>query len=137
MIREHSYGIIPLKKQEEDWFVLIVKHHSGGHWSFPKGHSESDEAPHETALRELKEETGLSVLRLLSYEMIDTHYKFTSNGRLVDKTVSYFLAEVFGDVVAQAEEIFEAKWVPLAKLAESLTYASDKDIYPAILKAID
>ena len=39
----------------------MIKHKNGGHWAFPKGHVEKKETEPETALREIKEETGLKV----------------------------------------------------------------------------
>ncbi len=50
--REHSYGIIPLKKKEGVWNVLLVQLHAG-HWGFPKGHPNNHETTLDTAQREL------------------------------------------------------------------------------------
>lgn len=39
--------------------VLLVHHRATGRWQFPGGHVEPGEYPHETALREVQEETGV------------------------------------------------------------------------------
>jgi 8-oxo-dGTP pyrophosphatase MutT (NUDIX family) len=44
--------------------VLLVRHNKYGRWMCPGGHVDPDELPHDTALREVQEETGLRV-RLL------------------------------------------------------------------------
>jgi 8-oxo-dGTP pyrophosphatase MutT (NUDIX family) len=41
--------------------VLLVKHRKLGVWLYPGGHTEPNETPEETLLREVKEETGLTV----------------------------------------------------------------------------
>ena len=46
--------------------VLLVKHKKLGVWLYPGGHIDENETPDETLLREVKEETGLSI------EVIDT-----------------------------------------------------------------
>ena len=54
--REKSCGCIIINKNK----VLLIKQ-TKGHWGFPKGHVEKDETEIETAIREVKEETGLDV----------------------------------------------------------------------------
>ncbi|MFN0065205.1 MAG: NUDIX domain-containing protein, partial [Chlamydiales bacterium] len=100
--RVHAFGIIPIKKRR----VLLV-HHQKGHWSFPKGHAEENEDPKMTAARELKEETGLDVIRFLEIPPIEEEYAFD----LIRKKVTYFFAEVEGKLQLQTAEIQEARWV--------------------------
>lgn len=40
---------------------FLVEHMIQGHTSIPKGHVEGDETEEETAVREIREETGLKV----------------------------------------------------------------------------
>ena len=59
---EKSCGAIIIHKTNKDNYkVLLVKNHNGRYWSFPKGHVEKGETEEETAIREIKEETGLDV----------------------------------------------------------------------------
>lgn len=63
-------------------------------WEFPKGGREREESEEETAIRECKEETGLSCVRLVpGYRAIDI-YVFHRSGTRIKKRVVYFLALV-------------------------------------------
>ena len=64
MIREKSCGALVYRKKQDKVELLLIKHRNGGHWSFPKGHVESGENEYQTALREIKEETGLDLLEI-------------------------------------------------------------------------
>ena len=61
MKKEKSCGAVVYRQGETGVEVLMIKHKNGGHWAFPKGHVEKKETEPETALREIKEETGLKV----------------------------------------------------------------------------
>lgn len=137
MIDEVSFGIIPVQKKEGAWNVLLVKQHSGDHWGFPKGKPEIEENPRDAAVRELKEETGLEIANYLTpREFIET-YQFLRDGENVDKKVTYYLAQVKGEVVLQLEEISGCKWVPLSEASSHITYAESKRVCQQVLKFID
>lgn len=125
--REHSYGIIPLKKKEGVWNVLLVQLHAG-HWGFPKGHPNNHETTLDTAQRELFEETGLTVAKLLSDQTLDESYFFKFQGDLIQKKVTYYIAEVKGHVKKMVEEIKDVKWVPLSDAADYLSFEQGQNI---------
>ncbi len=119
---DQSYGIVPLQKEGDRWFVFVVRHR-GGHWTLPKGHPEGTESALECAKRELFEETGLSVVTLISEEPLVESYHFSSRGRPIHKTVHYFVATVQGIIKIQKEELQDGKWVELTKAGQVVTYA--------------
>ena len=49
MKQEHSCGIVPLKKEGTDIYVLLIVHKGGRHWGFPKGHKDPGETDLQTA----------------------------------------------------------------------------------------
>lgn len=123
---EYSYGIIPLQKNAEgQWCVLIVQHQEG-HWAFPKGHAEENESPQETAVRELKEETSLNVIAFLSPLPLEEHYKIVRKGESILKTVVYYLAEVEGKISLQTKEIRQSAWVLLDDASSHVTFSEAK-----------
>ena len=127
MKKQYSYGIIPLKLENQEWRVLLVKH-LGGHWSFPKGRPEKQEQPLETAKRELKEETGLEIKRFLSSDPLEEQYIFTFDGQQISKTVAYFLAVVEGEVTIQEKELCASQWLSVPEAFDCMTFDEGKRI---------
>jgi len=73
--------------------LYVIIRSPDGFFSFPKGHMEAGETEMQTALREIHEETGLSV-RLLDGFQTSESYPLAREGRPdVIKYVTYFLAE--------------------------------------------
>jgi bis(5'-nucleosidyl)-tetraphosphatase len=131
---EESFGIIPLRKTEGGfWEVFLIQHNKGHYWGFPKGHAEEDEMPIETAFRELKEETNLDPVDCLRNDPFVEQYQFTIKGERVSKRVSYFAAEVTGNVILQSIEIQNGMWVPLDQAIEMITHAEGKSILSQVV----
>lgn len=101
-----SCGVIPFRRTPEGIRYLLLLQ-TNGFWSFPKGHMEPFESEEITALRELREETGLSVQLIAGFrEMVS--YPM-SHGRT--KQVVLFLGEVTGEILLQQEEAVDFRWV--------------------------
>jgi len=135
-IKSYCFGIVPLTYRNGFWEVFLVRHVNGGHWSFPKGHHEKGESPKETAERELKEETGMEVVRYLDHPYVVEKYQFHHEGILVDKTVRFYLAEVDPEHTLQKEEILEGKWLPLKKILDYVTFDEEEKLYLSVIKLL-
>lgn len=57
--RQIAAGVVIYRKTKEGYKFLIL-YHGKSYWNFPKGKIESEEKSFQTAVREVKEETGLS-----------------------------------------------------------------------------
>ncbi|NGX39221.1 MAG: Diadenosine hexaphosphate hydrolase [Chlamydiae bacterium] len=125
---EESFGVIPLRYTDEQWTVFLILHKMGDHWGFPKGHADDGEDPSQAAIRELYEETGLKVERLLSEEPITETYSFIRRREKVEKRVSYFIALVSGALLLQPEEIQDGAWFPLDEAKTRLTFDEAKRV---------
>jgi bis(5'-nucleosidyl)-tetraphosphatase len=125
MINEKSCGAIVYRKHHGNTEILLIKHVNSGHWSFPKGHVEANETEIETAIREIKEETGLDVI-------IDPTFRETvsySPKKDTQKVVVYFIAKARNyDFTPQEEEIADIKWVEIGHALSILTYENDRSI---------
>ncbi len=97
-MREISAGIIIYRKTLEGLKFLIL-YHRGSYWNFPKGKIESEEKSFQAAVREIKEETGLSRNDLKFQDYFKAHEKFTFWRRVeakkekIFKIVIFYLAE--------------------------------------------
>ena len=111
--------------------VLLIRHRHGGHWSFPKGHVEGNETEEETALREVREETGKKIVLIPGFrEKVD--YSPKPN---VSKEVVYFLSTTDDDYVKiQEEEISQSCWMEVDKAYNSVSFANDRHL---LSKAMD
>ena len=100
-------------------------HSTQGHWCLCKGHVEGDETEHETAVREIREETGLSVDFVDGFRQVITY----SPAPGCIKDVVYFLARAgTGAVTCQPEEVSEAAFLPFTAAMTRLTHPADRDV---------
>ena len=133
--QDHSFGIIPLRRSGDQWEVFMIQHENRW-WSFPKGHPEGEETPMESAQRELTEETGLVVTEFLEETPWIENYQFTWKGTLIHKQVSYFVAEVEGQISLQLDEVSDGRWVPLATSQDHATYPQAKALCARLQKRL-
>ncbi len=124
LLPEKSCGAVIVYERWGEWFYLLERMVKG-HVSLCKGHVENDESEHETAIREIREETGLEVELLDSFRESIQYSPFPGSV----KTVVFFLARAAGmDTMAQPEEVKEILWLPEIDAVRALTYDSDRDI---------
>ncbi len=96
-------------------------------WTFPKGHPEKGESDEETALREVREETGWTCE--IKEPLMDVHYFYTRSGVTYHKTVTWFLmAPVKQTGTFDPKEILESDWSTLANAEKRVQYGSDKNL---------
>ena len=106
-----SCGVIPWRRKDGHLQVLILKQqgYAAFRWSFPKGHMEAGETEQDTALREMREECGLTAR--LHPDFRGT-MRYIINGWM-PKEVVLFLGETQGEPRLQASEIETSRWVSL------------------------
>lgn len=126
MIHEKSCGAVIWRKNPEDIHEYLILQHAAAHWAYAKGHVENNESEKETALREIKEETGLTVELHMGFREINIY----SPHPRVEKTVIYFLAEADPEAIVrvQEEEISHARWLPYQQARELLSFPNDRKI---------
>lgn len=136
MKKDESFGVIPLRRHHGHWEVFLIQHNRSGYWGFPKGHAEPKETPQEAAFRELKEETNLELIHLLREEPLMEQYTFIMERRRVFKQVTYFIAEVGGEVKLQQLEIHDGKWMPFPEAIVQVTHQEGKILLGQVEKIL-
>lgn len=114
---------------DRQWAVLIgrLDRHGRLQWSLPKGHIEDGESAGETAVREVKEETGITAQVLNLLGTID--YWFVAERKRIHKTVHHFILTATGGELSDEDiEVTEVAWVPLAELNDTLIYADERKL---------
>lgn len=115
-------GIIYRKRNGEVEFFFIRD--PFGKWTFPKGHKELGETLAETAIREIREETGLTGLRFIT-PLGRTGFRFKRGKTVIDKTVILFLFEAPAEAQEKlpgTEGIIHAEWFPAHKAVQISGY---------------
>ena len=128
--REKSYGAVIINEKKE---FLLIRHKNGGHWDFPKGHKEAGESSKETVLREVLEETGLTV-RLIEGFKEKSRYSPKPG---VEKTVTFYLGFSMGEVQIQEEEILDFEYLTYDEAKARITFKESKSIIASAKQFID
>ena len=125
---EKSCGaVVYCQKGNEIMYLLACER--SGYWVFPKGHMEAGESEHDTALREVKEETGLDVTFVEGFRMLDEHNLAREGRPNTIKQTVYFLARYEGQAfVPQETEITKIALMDYETAMETLQFDSFKQI---------
>jgi 8-oxo-dGTP pyrophosphatase MutT (NUDIX family) len=115
-----------------------------GVWALPKGHIDAGESAAETALREVREETGVEG-RLVE-KLGDVRYVYTANwegqkGERIFKVVSFFLLRAGRGRIGEIDEsmrveVAEAHWLPLEEAPQLLSYDGERKMAAKALERI-
>ena len=112
--------------------------------ALPKGHIDAGESAAETAMREVREETGVEG-RLVE-KLGDVRYVYTASweggsGERIFKVVSFFLLRAgrgrIGEIdEAMQIEVAEARWLPLDEAPHLLSYDGERKMAAKALERI-
>ena len=127
MIEETSAGIVLFRKDNSKILFLLL-HYPSGHWDFVKGKMEKGESFHQTAIRETREETGITDIVFLDDFEEWIEYNFQYQGELVHKKVVFYLAETKSKEVSISHEHLDYTWVDYQTAMEKTTFDNAKSI---------
>jgi 8-oxo-dGTP pyrophosphatase MutT (NUDIX family) len=122
--RERSYGGVVVHDGE----VLVITPAGRSRVrTLPKGGANHGETEEATALREVREETGVHA-RVVE-RLGDVEYWYRRGGQRIFKTVGFYLCDyVSGDTADHDHEVDEARWMPLERARKELSYPGERRI---------
>ena len=121
-----SCGFVAFRRVNGENQYLIIKSLNGD-VGFPKGHMEPGESELQTAIRELKEETGISV-EIINGFVRQIEYPLPRKADTVKQSV-YFLGECITDeITCQECEVADAAFLPYKEALSKLTFDETKSI---------
>jgi 8-oxo-dGTP pyrophosphatase MutT (NUDIX family) len=131
---------VVVRKIRGAWHMAAIR--PGGRekvWALPKGLVAEGEAPADTALREVTEETG--VRGRLVEKLGDVRYVYIWEGERVFKIVSFYLVRYsagrLGDITDEfRHEVAETRWLPLEDAPQLLTYKGEREMAAKALQLI-
>jgi 8-oxo-dGTP pyrophosphatase MutT (NUDIX family) len=104
-------------------------------WTLPKGTPDPGETREETALREVREETGLDVR--ISGPLESIEYWFAKGGTRIHKTVHYFLMDQVGGDLGRHDHEFESvRWIDFDEAQTLLTFETERALVARAAEAI-
>ncbi len=127
MIEERSAGVVIFRKSEKGIHFLLLNYPTG-HWDFVKGKIETEESTKKTAVRETKEETGITDLEFIDDFEEKIEYNFQYDGNLIHKQVLFFLAETKTKEVNVSIEHTDYIWLDYEKAVKKITYQNARNV---------
>jgi 8-oxo-dGTP diphosphatase len=123
-----------------DGRVAIVSQ-GGDSWSLPKGHIDAGEDALQAAVREIREETGLTYVDLIKSLGSYSRYKIGKGG-LGEDVSELKMIEMFLFRTAQTDlkpvdaHNPEALWVEKQNVADLLTHPKDREFFLSVIHLI-
>jgi len=150
MVREISAGGVVLRNTTEGWQIAVIEPQTDSSvqtpvkvgrkrvhkmlLALPKGLVDQGEKPEQTAIREVREETGLVGITVTKLGDIKYAYvRSWGNREQVFKIVSFYLLRYewgqIDDISPEMRiEVKRALWIPLDEAARKLAYRGEKDM---------
>lgn len=140
MPQEFSAGGVVLRPMHGRWWVAAIvpessaENHARPVLALPKGMIDAGESPEQTALREVREETGIEAD--LIAKLSDIRYVYIrswSDGQRIFKMVSFYLLSYrsgeIGKIAPEMRvEVRRAEWIPLDEAFGLLSYRGERDV---------
>lgn len=112
MFKQSSAGVVIYSYNENNSRIYLLLQYPGRYWDFPKGKLEKDEKWTDAAIRESKEETGLSIELENGFEYTYTYFFNDFKGNKIEKTVVFFISRVNRDCeVILSHEHIDFLWL--------------------------
>lgn len=131
-VHQVSAGGVTYRTLEGPIEIALIKTASEGRWQLPKGIIDPGETPEIAALREVREEAGITCEIIAPLEVIEYWFAAAYDGgpkkRYHKKVHFYLMKFLSGNVENHDHEVSEARWVEINEASEMLAFDSEKSL---------
>ena len=134
-----SAGGVVYRRSDRGIEIVLCGRSADGLWALPKGTPEYGESPEDTAIREVREETGLGVRIVDDLGSIFYTFARPASGVRYEKTVRHFLMEPDGSGSTETHdaEYDRVIWVPAAEAMRIMTHRNEIDVVQRALARLE
>ena len=132
-----SAGGVVYRSAGNGFEVILIAVGTAHRWQLPKGLVGEGESAEDAALREVREETGITAQLQATIRTIEYWYYGEENGRRVrfHKTVHFFLMRfASGSTEDHDDEVQDARWFPIETARSELAFRNEQDV---VVQALD
>ena len=130
-----SAGGVVYREEEGRLMIALCGRTRTGTWNLPKGTPEDGETIEETAVREVKEETGLEVE--IEEPLGHIEYWFSRDSQRFHKRVHFWLMGERGGSVDRHDPEFDVvEWFSAVHAVRTLTFPTEADVVRRAIEAL-
>lgn len=130
-VKEYTAGGMVYRHRRGELQILMIQDRLG-RWTIPKGHVEEGENLSQTAIREVKEETGLQRVKIRD-KLDKIHFFYRKEGKLILMTTYVFLMEAVGRsdkvIPEDSEGIADVKWFNKDEALKLIEYKDTEKLF--------
>jgi 8-oxo-dGTP pyrophosphatase MutT (NUDIX family) len=128
--RAESFGGVVYRREAKHGVeVVIVGRKDPGIWGLPKGTPNAGESMEQTALREVREETGLDIEIEQKIDVIEYWFVRAAIDTRFHKFVHFYLMRPIGGNTSQHDHEHDfVEWLPIEEAKALLTYPNEVHI---------
>ena len=126
-----SAGGVVFRRIDDRVEAVIVAVGPNNRWQLPKGLVDKNEKPEVTAVREAREEGGVTSEVVTHLDTVEYWYAGLENGirvRFHKRVHFYLMRYLSGDTKDHDWEVNEARWVPIEDAAAQLAFDNEKGV---------
>jgi bis(5'-nucleosidyl)-tetraphosphatase len=127
LIEKKSAGAVIFNETLGERYYLLLLY-DAGHWDFPKGGIEQGESELDAVIREVREETGITDLKLIEGFRQTISYQFKSTEGEINKTVVFYLGNTSTFKVTLSHEHRAYAWLKFEDALEQLTFDTARSV---------
>jgi 8-oxo-dGTP diphosphatase len=136
--RQTSSGGVLYRRAADGFEVALIKVKEGKVYALPKGLIDEGEEPQDTALREVREETGMHGEPVTPLGYIRYYYYSREEDKRYFKLVHFFLLRYSGgSELDHDREVDAVEWVPTADAVRLLAYKGEKEVMQRALDFLE